>query len=444
MPKSGYGYALYTGSPSSQPSDISGLSLWLKADAGVDTTTQSFVSQIVISGSALPESNGTFIRTDPEDLYLRNTLNPDGYIFFNSGNWYINDYNTQNVTYVNYGSSLNENGWVPDQEYYGSVIAKNTIIPEHFVSEVTLVGAGSAGVNGTYKRSVGGRTSFYKENGNSIYWNTDISQWVTDGFEYSNQGNFVSWLTENGNDPAPVGANLKYSPITYKVNSWADQSGNKLNMLAGSITTAYGASLSPANTTPYHILSSSNFNGNPSIKFDGLFNYMQTKATTLGNVQFSFFIVSKNYNTNTDNNSGYPDLQSLFCKSNLVANDGSVFNVVEYSPSAPYLGMPDPNDSYNQIFFTNSTNRRLYCGAFQDGFGSRLWINGSLIGTNTTSEVTNNETIPLAIGNASTGWQSARESLYGEVAEVIMYNRYLSDQERQQVEGYLNAKYAIY
>jgi len=34
--------------------------------------------------------------------------------------------------------------------------------------------------------------------------------------------------------------------------------------------------------------------------------------------------------------------------------------------------------------------------------------------------------------------------LYGNIAEVIIYNRVLTTTERQQVEGYLNAKYAIY
>lgn len=35
-------------------------------------------------------------------------------------------------------------------------------------------------------------------------------------------------------------------------------------------------------------------------------------------------------------------------------------------------------------------------------------------------------------------------AIKGKVAEVIVYNRVLTTQERQQVEGYLNAKYAIY
>ena len=34
--------------------------------------------------------------------------------------------------------------------------------------------------------------------------------------------------------------------------------------------------------------------------------------------------------------------------------------------------------------------------------------------------------------------------LYGNIAEVIIYNRALTTTERKQVEGYLNAKYAIY
>jgi hypothetical protein len=449
MPKLGYGYALYPGSPSSLPSDISGLGLWLKADAGVDTTTQKFVSKIVISGAGTTSSNGTYIRNDPESLVFNSTTNLN-YISYDQDNsiWYLQDANV-GTTYSTYDLQ----NWLIYDGELPLPSSKNTIIPNQFISEVTLVGAGSAGIDGTYKRSVGGRTPFYQQNGNSIYYNTDISAWLTSDFTYSNNGDFVTWFTENGDDPAPVGVNLKYSAITYKVNSWADQSGNKLNMLPGREIATNGWLLPPTSAAPYYVSSSSNFSGKPSIQFDGLYNFMQTKATTLGNNEFSFFIVSKNYNTNTNNNDDSNTNQSLFIKGDAtdVHYPGTSFSLFEYGAGiyTPNFGFTDSyDDSHWSISFTNSTNTRLYTCAIQSGVGSSLWINGSLIGQQTTGTNVVNNTIPLAIGNSSYGYDfngpSKYNALLGEVAEVIMYNRFLSATERKQVEGYLNAKYAIY
>lgn len=44
------------------PTDLTGLSLWLKADAGVTTTPETYISQIVISGAGTSTSNGTYTR----------------------------------------------------------------------------------------------------------------------------------------------------------------------------------------------------------------------------------------------------------------------------------------------------------------------------------------------------------------------------------------------
>ena len=59
MPKIGYGYALYTGSPSSLPSDISGLGLWLKADAGVSLSGSNVTAWADQSGNNLNFSSLT-------------------------------------------------------------------------------------------------------------------------------------------------------------------------------------------------------------------------------------------------------------------------------------------------------------------------------------------------------------------------------------------------
>jgi hypothetical protein len=41
-------------------------------------------------------------------------------------------------------------------------------------------------------------------------------------------------------------------------------------------------------------------------------------------------------------------------------------------------------------------------------------------------------------------FQNGNHYLNGKVAEVVIYNRVLTTPERQQVEAYLNTKYAIY
>jgi hypothetical protein len=331
MPKLGYGYSLYPGSPSSQPSDISGLSLWLKADAGVDTTSNS----------------------------------------------------------------------------------------EEFVSEVTLVGAGTAGIDGTYKRNVGGRTPFYKQDGNAIYFNTAISTWVTGGLEYGNTaGDFVSWFLENnGDDPPPVGVNLKYSPITYKVNSWADQSGNGKNATSV-VNPAYTASAK---------------NGKPAITFSGA--EMMTTANIFNasnpRTMFAVYYIDNNSAANT------------ICgqTNDIDSTDGSFFLLQARSDSTnPYLAT-----GYDDLSGTNFTNQVWKIAmADYNGTTANLYANGINVGTNTFSWNTYNGTFCIGAYFANNNIGSLQELLIGKIAEIVVYNRVLTTPERQQVEGYLNAKYAIY
>jgi hypothetical protein len=63
------------------PSSLGGLALWLKADAGVSTTPEQYISQIIISGAGTTTSNGTYTRASgglttfngPNGNYINNT-----------------------------------------------------------------------------------------------------------------------------------------------------------------------------------------------------------------------------------------------------------------------------------------------------------------------------------------------------------------------------------
>ena len=72
---------------------------------------------------------------------------------------------------------------------------------------------------------------------------------------------------------------------------------------------------------------------------------------------------------------------------------------------------------------------------------SSYWQDGVNYATNTAN-------VANILDGVSIG---ADEYHYGQIgsgkiqyAEFVLYNRILSGSERQQVEGYLNAKYAIY
>lgn len=72
------------------PNALQGLALWLKADAGVAITPETYVSQIVISGLGTTTSNGTYTRTSGGNTTFNgpngNTISPGG-----STEWVIYD-----------------------------------------------------------------------------------------------------------------------------------------------------------------------------------------------------------------------------------------------------------------------------------------------------------------------------------------------------------------
>jgi hypothetical protein len=72
-----------------------------------------------------------------------------------------------------------------------------------------------------------------------------------------------------------------------------------------------------------------------------------------------------------------------------------------------------------------------------------VFYNGASEGTAQNANMTSqNSGGSLYIGQGSQNVSGA--GLYGDIAEVILYNSNLTTPERQQVEAYLNTKYAIY
>jgi hypothetical protein len=124
MPKLGLGLSL----PQTRvaggftPKKLSGLSLWLKADAGVTETPETFISQVVINGADnTPTSNGTYTRASGGETQFNG---PNGnYIDWDGSNWSVNDSEVGEKTY--YNNTFNFSGTWAD--LYGTLPVPTSI-----------------------------------------------------------------------------------------------------------------------------------------------------------------------------------------------------------------------------------------------------------------------------------------------------------------------------
>jgi len=413
MPKLGYGYAHYPGSPSSLPSDISGLRLWLKADAGVKFG--SYVKEITLTGSAGGLGDGVFTRED-------------------------------------------------------------------------------AGTNGL--------ASFSSSNA-SIFWDNENLRWYSGGEGgsqlYSNFSPVFAgdWNLEDGGSPAPTASYKFFSPSQNNITTWEDQSGNKnhftgynaqlfLNQINGKSAVYFNPNKFPILTSPTTIfdgLTAMSFiavcyvtnDSNQALFFDnknnsvfqititeeypisvdvGGFSFMQSTGGTNFFQQGAFHI---NYlDATTANGSAYQDgiasVNPFVSQFTLTGSGTTTSDGVYTRTSGGTTQLNGPNGNY--IYWDGIWN--LYDASasfityrnvniiFEDEWSV---YDGDPDAPSQTGTITSYEsavtpgsiTMPFTSG-ASLSMSNNTMNL----AELIIYNKRLSTTERKQIEGYLNAKYAIY
>lgn len=182
------------------------------------------------------------------------------------------------------------------------------------------------------------------------------------------------------------------------VSQWADMSGNNNHAIQNT-----------ASAQPLWV--DGLLNGNPVIRFDGLNDYMQfTDISTIRTV----FVVIK-HATGTQSN------------------------------PAPILGhssLYDFHAGYNDNLFYPQIVPKLSNGS--------IYVNGLLTDISTLKKRNTYSLLSIvASGNVSAQYITndrniANRCWYGDYSEIIIYNSSLSDTDRQQVENYLNTKYAIW
>jgi alpha-tubulin suppressor-like RCC1 family protein len=210
-----------------------------------------------------------------------------------------------------------------------------------------------------------------------------------------------------------------------KVSSWADQSG-------------FGNAALQGTSSKQPLLLSNQINGKPVIKFDGTNDYLMAVSPTWTNSDYSYFVVwKKDANAVVAGHSPLARANSLtspgshfqlwntngtsVLNADALGTDSDAVSTSTYATPSPYISVG--------VTRKNNTSK-----------GTKLYVNGSLQGE---SSITATNT---AVG--TTGYEfyiGALGTAYGNlsVAEILVYDKSLSDPDRQSVESYLSQKYAI-
>ena len=198
------------------------------------------------------------------------------------------------------------------------------------------------------------------------------------------------------------------------VTMWYDN--NQTNTLKSNMTTSTSTNNQPKYTE-------SIMNGLPAIRFDGD-DYFNFDSSLLVNNNFTIFVVERKTGLGT-NWIFHPIGQTCGLNECLVIG----YRADNHFTFAFY---------YNDLEFVNNnligSKNRIHSMIFDRSLGKKYWLDGGIspdIFQNVTSSIITNKT--TVIGNAYLGY----------IAEFIVFNRVLKDEERQSIESYLSKKYAI-
>lgn len=224
------------------------------------------------------------------------------------------------------------------------------------------------------------------------------------------------------------------------VTFWEDQSPNGLDF-----TSDIGAGA-------YPIRLANGINSKPSISF--LNSFMGTVNTTFGNSKLSIFVVGYSRGDGETGGAG-GDLQSYINKSDLCSQPYDAFSFGAYGGTETDFEFSawvavDDGSNYVAVKYPNAVNTPRIITSINRSETLDIYINGTLSISQPCSITPQTLNAPIGIGNRSirsggTGCTDfgSRENFDGVISEIIIYNRALTNTERQQVEAYLNEKYQI-
>ena len=440
----------------------SGLSLWLKADAGVTVTSYSYKSNITLSSAGESSINGSYTAETPPTngsgaytlngpnnnrIQVQPTATPR-YRLYNLDNftypnpWFYSFTSSDGVTWTAVGkkpvsitlsgltgTSAASNGtysafeWDPNNESFISPKAVGGGVDNNVIVEIYPNGLAGAFILSP---------TFFISAEKATGWG--IGAWDLNEGTGSPVGTGTLYPTGG----VPTGVVTTTNVVTPNVTAWADQSplGNNFNGSGNPVLNS-----SDLNSKPTITLSSTEYpeEGDP-ILTTRYFNSGVNPAI-MGDVGTTAFAVIFVDDVCTALNTN----GAIFGNFGL-AIDGSHY---PYGPECSVYDSFATADRKGPLTspatITNAWSLYSVTSTTNDW---RAYVNGLLMhsdNSNVYSNAINNSDEDgngyLLIGFQ---YQNGNHFLNGKVAEVVIYNRVLTTQERQQVEAYLNAKYAIY
>jgi hypothetical protein len=212
----------------------------------------------------------------------------------------------------------------------------------------------------------------------------------------------------DGETPAPlritglklwVKADAGVTAVGGFVSSWADQSGNGNHLVQAT-----------AANEPQFVAGEAN--GLPVVRFDGAGDYVSF-TSRLTNIRSVFWVIRRSPAMTP----GYRCLLGDKDTSNFSSDGTTKIWSASYTSTAIRSGETRVN------------------GALVDGVATDRPADLSVISVVTTGDV---------IADAFSRDRGYGRSWWGDLAELIIYDRPLSDTERRAIEGYLASKYALY
>jgi len=213
---------------------------------------------------------------------------------------------------------------------------------------------------------------------------------------------------------ADAGVTLSGSDVT----AWADQSGNGNNATSPTIAPTFV---------------SSSINSKPAISFNNDSSWMQIPQNSIGNSgNISIFVVLN-----------YVSGAVILNKGDAASFEATVWELTT-NTGFGFVNNDGGEFSWNVVPVSPAENTPLLLEGFSSAGVSQLAFNGTNSGDPSGANAGFNDISQyIGIGGGGDGGSTV-SPLDARIAEIIIYNRQVTSPERQQVEAYLNTKYAIY
>jgi alpha-tubulin suppressor-like RCC1 family protein len=210
------------------------------------------------------------------------------------------------------------------------------------------------------------------------------------------------------------------SGVTHDANNavsvWTDQSGKGNNATQASISNQ-------------PIYTANALNGKPVVRFDGISSKMNLPYFMNDMTEGEIFVVCRSASSNNNN-----CLLSDFASSTeLRIPYGSGYIRAGFGANIVSVFSSDGVDFTSSVIYNSYAKGRDW----------KIFLNGRLIYTAAATVNFANANTPLIEADRSGAYYSSANWYNGDLAEILIYQRALTDAERYAVGGYLRQKYAV-